>query len=145
MDSLDVTAFDFWLGEWDCGFEGGHAINTISREFNDHVIVERFAVDAPQHWNGTSVSVFDSAPGLWRQTWVDDSGNYWNFVGTTVDGDPSFATADRVDAEAVFKRMVFSDITPDSFGWRWESSPDNDTWTTNWEIGYSRRRTVGHS
>jgi hypothetical protein len=139
MASLGASAFDFWLGAWDCNFEGGHAVNTVTREFDDHVLVERFAMDTPRVWNGTSLSVFDPGLGLWRQTWVDDGGSYWHFVGTLVDGDPSFATPTPVDLDAVYKRMVFSDITRDSFHWRWESSPDGESWTVNWEIHYSRR------
>jgi hypothetical protein len=139
MDSLDASSFDFWLGEWDCVFDGGHAVNTITREFNDHVIIERFAVDTPQLWHGTSMSVYDAALDLWRQTWVDDGGSYWAFVGTLVDGAPSFATPGPVDTDSVFKRMVFTGITADAFHWRWESSPDGEAWTVNWEIDYTRR------
>lgn len=139
MGELDAATFDFWIGEWDCAFEGGHAINTVTRELGGHVLVERFEADAPRRWSGTSMSVFSAHDGRWRQTWVDEGGSYWAFVGGLVDGDPSFATPDRVDADQVFKRMVFSDIADDSFHWRWESSPDGDDWTVNWKIQYSRR------
>ncbi len=140
MSTLDGASFDFWVGTWDCHFEGGHAVNTITREYGDKVVTERFEMDEPRAWSGTSVSVYDPTADLWRQTWVDQDGNYWHFVGTTVDGDPSFATPDAVDQPALFKRMVFSDITADGFHWRWESSPDNDAWTINWEIDYTRRQ-----
>jgi len=139
MESLGSTAFDFWLGEWDCAFEGGHATNTITREFNDHVVTERFVAETPRAWRGTSWSVYDPALDLWRQTWVDEGGSYWHFVGTLVGGDPSFATPEPVDTDHVYKRMVFSDITADSFHWRWESSPDGTAWAVNWEIDYTRR------
>jgi hypothetical protein len=139
MDSLGPDAFDFWIGEWDCAFDGGHAVNTITRELGGRVVQERFVVDDPQPWSGMSVSVHDGHSGRWRQTWVDESGNYWHFVGVLVDGDPSFATPEPVDAEQVYKRMVFSDITGDGFAWRWESSPDGRTWSINWEIAYARR------
>lgn len=139
MDQLDASSFDFWLGEWDCVFDGGHAVNSLTREHNGHVIVERFTVDTPQAFAGTSVSVFAEHDGSWRQTWVDDGGAYWAFVGGLVDGDPSFGTPVPVDADQLFKRMVFSDIEADSFHWRWESSPDGDLWTVNWEIDYTRR------
>ncbi len=138
MDALGPDAFDFWIGEWTCSFEGGHATNTVSREFGGKVIQERFVMEAPQAWTGMSVSVHDEHSGAWRQTWVDESGAYWAFVGGLVDGDPSFATPVPVDADQVYKRMVFSDITADGFAWRWESSPDGDRWTVNWEIAYSR-------
>ena len=139
MADLDASSFDFWLGEWDCEFEGGHAINSLTREHEGHVIVERFTVDAPRAFRGTSASVFAEHDGSWRQTWVDDGGSYWAFVGGLVDGDPSFGTPVRVDADQLFKRMVFTDIEPNSFHWRWESSPDGDLWTVNWEIDYQRR------
>lgn len=138
MDSLGPDAFDFWIGEWNCSFDGGNATNTISREFAGKVIQERFVMHAPQAWSGMSVSVNDEHTGVWRQTWVDESGSYWAFVGGLVDGNPSFATPTPVDADQVYKRMVFSDIEADGFAWRWESSPDGDRWTVNWEIAYSR-------
>jgi hypothetical protein len=103
------------------------------------VIAERFAMDAPQVWNGMSVSVFDPALYLWRQTWVDQGGSYWSFVGRLVEGNPAFATPDRVDADPKFKRMVFTNIETNSFDWRWESSVDGSAWIINWEIAYTRR------
>ena len=138
MDELGPTSFDFWIGEWDCAFEGGHAINTITRELDGKVIQERFVADQPQSYEGLSVSVHDGHSGAWRQTWVDQSGNYWNFVGALVDGDPSFGTPAPVDQDNVYKRMVFSNITQEAFDWRWESSPDGQAWTVNWEIAYTR-------
>lgn len=143
-DDLGPDAFDFWLGEWDCVFDGGHAVNTVTREYGGKVIRENFVVDEPRSWTGMSVSVFDEHVG-WRQTWVDESGSYWAFEGALVDGNPSFGTPVPVDPEnaagdgALYKRMVFTDIDPDGFGWRWESSPDGETWTVNWELDYTRR------
>ncbi len=111
----------------------------ISREYAGSVLVERFAMGGPEAWNGLSLSVYDARLDLWRQTWVDDSGNYWAFVGSLVDGDPSFGMPGPVDAEAHWKRMVFTDITADTFHWRWEKSPDGVAWTVTWEIDYTRR------
>ncbi|MDH3295480.1 MAG: hypothetical protein OER95_14265 [Acidimicrobiia bacterium] len=142
MIELGSGTFDFWLGTWDCGFDGGHAVNTVTRELGDRVIREHFVVDRPRSWTGTSVSVHSNQAG-WRQTWVDESGNYWAFVGGLVDGCPSFATPVPVDGDdenpPLYKRMVFTDITDDGFNWRWESSPDGDRWTIDWRIRYSRR------
>ena len=140
MATLGPDTFDFWLGEWDCEFEGGHAVNSISREMNGKVLRERFAMDAPQRWAGTSMSVFHEHSGQWFQTWVDEAGAYWHFVGSLVDGNPSFGTPTPVDADNVYKRMVFTDITEDALRWRWESSPDGGLWTVNWELQYTRRR-----
>lgn len=139
MEGLGSAAFDFWIGEWDCVFEGGHAVNAITRDFEGHVLTERFAMDSPRQWQGTSVSVYSPDLDLWQQTWVDQGGSYWHFVGRLVDGDPAFATPGPVDGHQLFKRMVFSGITADAFDWRWESSPDGEQWTENWAIAYTRR------
>ena len=139
MALLDATAFDFWIGEWDGEFDGGHAVYTVRREFEGNVLVERFVVDRPRTWHGMSVSAFDLANDQWQQTWVDDSGQYWHFIGGLVDGDRSFATPGRVDELARWKRMVFTDITDDAFEWRWESSEDREDWHLDWAISYTRR------
>ncbi len=139
MTELGPDGFDFWLGHWDCAFDGGHATNTITRVLGGHVVEERFEVDTPRRWSGMSVSVFDPHRPRWHQTWVDEAGAYWHFVGGLVDGHPSFGTAEPVDADELYKRMVFTDITAEGFAWRWESSPDRETWTVNWEIAYTRR------
>jgi hypothetical protein len=140
MESLDANSFDFWIGEWDCTFEGGTATNTVAREYNGHVISERFDLFKPRSWSGMSVSVWSSDQDMWRQTWVDESGSYWNFAGTLVDGNPSFATPDRVDADQLYKRMIFTNITIDAFDWRWESSPDGVEWTEHWALAYWRQK-----
>jgi hypothetical protein len=37
-------------------------------------------------------------------------------------------------------RMVFTNIKPDSFDWRWEASTDGGkTWQVNWPIHYKRK------
>ena len=149
MAELGPETFDFWLGEWDCRFEGGHAANSVTRRFGGKVLQENFVVDQPRPWTGMSVSVWDESVG-WRQTWVDESGSYWAFVGGLVDGNPSFGTPVPVDADdqfpdGLFKRMVFTDIGAEGFHWRWESSPDGDAWTVNWEIDYTRRSGGGRA
>src|SRR5262249_28860303 len=89
---------------------------------------------------GMSISVEDPASGTWRQTWADSAGSYWAFVGgPQPDGSFVFGTPTPVDADQVFKRMVFSDIGQDSFDWRWEFSPDGRTWDQKWTIRYRRR------
>jgi len=132
-------ALDFWLGEWDCTWDGGHGTNTIARKFGGGVVVERFEAIVPDRWSGMSVSVFDPAAESWRQTWVDSNGSYWHFVGTLVDGDLAFATPEQVDADSTYKRMVFSGVTPDGFDWRWERSEDGRAWEPRWAIAYRRQ------
>src|SRR5436190_775368 len=91
-------ALDFWIGTWDCTWDGGRGTNRITREFDDRVVVERFEALEPEPFRGTSLSVFDPNAG-WRQTWVDSNGSYWHFTGETVDGGFAFATPGPVDDE----------------------------------------------
>jgi hypothetical protein len=137
VDPLDANSFDFWLGDWNCAFDGGRGVNRVTRELGGNVIVERFELVEPRPWQGRSLSVYDPHAG-WRQTWVDETPNYWHFEGALVDGDPCFATLGRVDQDDRFKRMVFSAITPYGFDWRWESSEDGRDWTLTWALRYTR-------
>ena len=136
---MGPDAFDFWLGEWDCVTEPGPATNSVTREYGGKVIVERFTILSPRRWSGMSVSVFSEHDGSWHQTWVDQDANYWHLVGGLVNGDPCFATPNKVDRDQSFKRMIFSDIEVDSLRWRWETSPDGETWTPRMTAAYTRR------
>jgi len=130
---------DFWIGSWDCTWDGGQGRNTVTRELGGHVVVERFEALGDDPFDGLSVSVVDPVTGAWRQTWVDSTGSYWAFLGgRRADGTVVFGTPDRVDAERLYKRMIFSEIGPDGFRWRWESSPDRRLWTQKWAITYVR-------
>ncbi|HUG29080.1 MAG TPA: hypothetical protein VMQ65_01000 [Candidatus Limnocylindria bacterium] len=149
MDDLDRPAFDgteldFWLGEWECTWDGGHGTNRLSRILADKVILEEFEAapdpDGSGAMQGRSWSVFDAGRGLWRQTWVDDQGSYFDLVGDTVDGSFAFARAAPERGPAARQRMVFRDVEADRFRWTWEFSPDDGaTWVTRWEIAYRHR------
>jgi len=134
------TDFDFWIGAWDCAWEGGSGRNTITREYGDHVLVERFEAYAPSAFHGTSLTVFSAELDRWQQTWVDDQGSYWHFVGGPEGSEVVLATVERENGRDIGKRMVFSDVEPNGFNWRWERSEDDGaTWTQAWAIRYSRR------
>jgi hypothetical protein len=62
-----------------------------------------------------SVSVFDEHRELWRQTWVDDVGNYFALEGNLVDGEMVLQCEEhsRPERDAVY-RMRFADIEPNS-------------------------------
>jgi hypothetical protein len=137
----DPTSLDFWLGDWSCTWEGGRGRNRVAKELDGQVVVERFESLAPERWSGMSLSVFDDVHG-WRQTWADSTGNYWAFEGSPHPEGFSFSVTETREGEQVMKRMVFSDIEPDAFRWRWERSEDAGlTWELLWTIGY--RRTHG--
>ena len=135
-----MSGLDFWIGDWDATWDGGSGRNVVSRELAGRVVVECFEAAGDEPFSGMSLSVEDTVSGRWRQTWADSGGSYWTFVGgPQVDGTFVFATPGPVDADQVFKRMVFSDIAADSFDWRWEFSPDGQSWVQRWGIRYARR------
>lgn len=134
---------DFWIGQWECACDGDTPRIVVSRQFEGHVLTERFQGLTPQPWSGMSISVYNPTLNLWRQTWVDESGSYWQSVGSLVNGDPSFGTPEPVDLDQTYKRIVFSNITPQTIDWRWESSPDQREWTVNWAIADVRAAPSG--
>jgi len=130
---------DFWLGSWHARWNGGEGTNTITRELDRKVVVERFEGRPSLELTGYSVSVFDAEADLWRQTWVDDQGSYFALTGGT-EGDMFVLRTSAVRGGVpVDLRMVFCEIAADSFRWLWERSADaGATWSTAWEIAYTR-------
>jgi hypothetical protein len=130
--------FDFWLGEWECSWaEGGRGRNTVTSELGGCVVYERFDGRPGVDLAGWSVSVHDEVEGVWRQTWVDDDGNYFALEGGMRDGAMELVTTDGLH------RMRFENIERHSFDWSW-ARRNGDGWETLWEIAYARAaRTAG--
>lgn len=127
---------DFWLGTWDCSWDGGRGRNVVDRICEGRVVRERF--DAAAHGLvGTSISVYDTSARRWVQTWMDSDGSWFHLTGGMRDGAMELLTA-APDAGGHRKRMCFSDITADSFRWTWARSRDGRDWETLWAIAYER-------
>ena len=117
-------ALDFWVGEWIAEDEQGQPIGTnrITRnEYGDCVITEHFRM-SDGSLIGHSVSIY--RPGLkqWRQNWVDNQNSYFDLVGGPVRGTDHafFFENKRVTETQAHQRMIFQDVKPDSFTWRWQ-------------------------
>jgi hypothetical protein len=125
--------FDFWLGSWRAGWDGGEGTNEVTRILGGRVIHERFRTDG---FEGLSVSVHDPESDTWRQTWVDSEGNYLDFVGSRVDDG---AVDLRREAADGLYRMLWHELEADRFSWRWERSADGGaSWEPRWLIAYTR-------
>ena len=122
--------FDFWVGEWDCRWDGGHGSNVVTSELDGAVIFEQFDGRPGVALRGMSVSVYDAGEDLWRQTWVDSERGYIDLVGRFADGAMELTHKDT-------HRMRFTDIEDDTFVWHWERF--EETWNEVWRINYSRR------
>jgi hypothetical protein len=139
--------FDFWIGEWnltwmDPDSSTGTGFNTIERVLNGAVIKENFEglTGASYGYIGKSYSVYQPASGEWKQTWVDNTGDYLDFTGEFADNKRMFTRfGTDQDGNVILQRMIFYDIHPDSFTWDWVVSRDNgDSWSLNWRIQYQR-------
>jgi hypothetical protein len=140
-DPLGADALDFWLGSWVVSWAGGgHGTNTIRWILDDRVIEESFdGSDTEGSLKGRSLSVRDAADGRWRQTWVDSTGAYLDFVGVEVEGRIGFQRQAIVGGAAVVQRMVWLDVTAEACRWQWQRSDDGGNfWDVVWEIDYMR-------
>lgn len=141
--SPEYRQLDFWLGTWDAYYAEGATQpggrNVITRAYGDCVIQEEFdGGPEAQGLIGHSVSTYHARSGRWRQTWVDNQGGYFALVGGP-DGEDFVLVSHRLTDNVPVQRMVFADITPQSFTWRWQSSPDGGaTWSDAWVIWYRR-------
>jgi len=142
----EASQFDFWLGTWKGEWKDSEgktqtATNVITKGFDGCVVEENFSTD-DKTFIGRSLSMYNPNKKIWQQTWVDNSGAYLDFTGG-MDGKNMVMQRSVTNKEGkqIIQRMVFTDITKDSFTWNWESSTDNGaTWAQNWQIMYTRKQ-----
>ena len=143
-DSPESRQLDFWVGEWELSYAAaGKQVtsrNRITKVLGGCVILEEFSGGAGTKLEGRSFSTFDRATKRWKQTWVDNTASYLDFEGATVDGNMAFVRTVTRDGKTTHQRMVFRDVKADSLKWLWQSSPDGQAWTTQWDIDYRRVR-----
>jgi hypothetical protein len=138
--------FDFWVGEWNLTWPGekpgevGHGTNSIKRIMDGCIVQESFSGGDAMHLRGTSVSVFDTNSGRWKQTWVDNEGGYLDFVGDFKSGQMTLQRETIRDGAKILQRMVWKNISSNEMDWSWEASRDGGkTWQVNWPIHYTRK------
>ena len=105
------------------------------------VVTESFDGRPGAEFTGTSWSVYDEHADLWRQTWVDDTGNYFALEGRFAD-DEMTLICDRHNSPErdVVYRMRFSEITDNAFVWRWERATEaGAVFELRWQIEYLRQ------
>lgn len=142
------TNYDFWLGEWELSWEDQNkeiqkGSNVITKVLNDKVIQENFTSleeDPESRFIGKSWTVYNPNTKEWKQTWVDNNGSYLDFKGFIDEDKKGFSrTVTTPKGKTIHQRMVFYDITEDSFTWDWQNSQDGENWNLQWRINYTRK------
>lgn len=143
----EQAQFDFWLGNWELTWnDTSHGANTIEAIMDSMVIRENFDGTPDIKLVGESVSSYHRPSGQWKQTWVDNQGGYLDFTGGMT-GDDMILSRNAVDGNGkpFMQRMVWREITENSFEWNWQESRDGGrTWNTNWQISYRRKNARGY-
>jgi len=136
------SGFDFWIGEWDLAWQGGSGTNTIAHEPGPWVVRESFE-DAASGFQGGSLTVWSRERKRWRQVWMDNQGAFLIFEGRWEDDQMVLHLINPEDTPNPdrLSRMRWHDITDDALVWTYEGSDDDGaTWSTLWEINYTRRQ-----
>lgn len=152
-DTPEHHQLDFWLGDWSVrtrsrvsadseAWTEGVGSNHVTRALEGCAIEESFRATGGEGgatWAGRSFSTWVARERRWRQTWVDDSGNYLAFTGGMQGAEMVLVGEPHPDGRVM--RMVFGAITPESLSWRWEASTDGQkTWRPMLLIDYARLR-----
>jgi len=92
----------------------------------------------PLAFHGSTIRFYDPSIDAWRSTWIEPiNGRVRRFLGRSVDAD-IVLLSDEDDPQL---RWRFTDITPDSFRWRAETSWDaGATWSADEEMVAVRSR-----
>jgi hypothetical protein len=142
----ESSQLDFWVGTWDLSWKDPDGserkgTNVINKILGGCVIEENFNSGDKSGLIGRSYSVYNPVKKIWQQTWIDNSGAYLDLTGG-MDGDKMILWRKTVNkaGKEMIQRMVFYEITQNSFYWNWENSTDDGkTWNLVWKIQYSRK------
>ena len=143
-DSPECHQFDFWIGSWKAVWQDSsgnryEGKNSIDKVLDDCVIMENFDGNPGIDFKGKSFSVYNKKTKTWQQTWVDSNSGYMLFSGRMQNDKMILSREVETENGKVLQRMVFYNITKDSFDWNWEASIDNGlNWKLNWQIHYSK-------
>ncbi|MEQ1603393.1 MAG: tetratricopeptide repeat protein [Pyrinomonadaceae bacterium] len=139
--SPEFRQFDFWIGDWDVknlqGVPSGSS--SVQLILGQCTIFENWTSGSGS--SGKSFNIYDTKDKKWHQTWVDDKGTFAHYVGGFQDG-KMVIVADTVSggkkalAKMTFSRLPNGDVR--QFGEN--SADDGKTWTTSFDLTYSRRK-----
>jgi hypothetical protein len=141
-----ASQFNFWVGDWNLTWSDSlHGTNHVEKIMDGCTVQENFN-DPNTSFIGKSWSVYNQNYKIWQQTWVDNQGGYIDLTGGMIGDSMVLVTIEKNVPQnisptgKIISRMVYANITKQSFDWNWESSSDSGkTWKINWHIIYKRK------
>ena len=139
----EASQFDYWVGDWTLySADTVTGSNSIYKIMDGCTVQENFS-NPKTGYLGKSWSVYNPRTKEWSQTWVDNQGGYIPLTGTFENGKMTLTTPPRKlpNGKEIISRMVFYNISKESFDWTWEATMDaGASWKPNWQIHYVRKK-----
>jgi tetratricopeptide (TPR) repeat protein len=138
---------DFWIGTWDVRPNGAATDSPASENV---ITLDYDACVVQEHWRsvaggtGSSFNIYDASRKAWFQTWVDSGGGLHEYRGNP-DAAGNMVFAGEVPGSAGQPARVPTRLTlfrqgADRVRQFSQSSLDGgNTWTTNYDLIYTRR------
>jgi hypothetical protein len=136
----EFRQFDFWIGEWDAKNVAGVTVGSSSIQLilGSCVIFENWSTPV---MSGKSFNIYDVNDKKWHQTWVDDKGSFTHYIGNFVDGKMVYVADTVIAGKKTLAKMTFSKLpNGDVRQFGENSTDDGKTWTTSFDLTYSRRK-----
>jgi len=134
--------FDFWVGDWTVttasgGKYAGH--NTIQKVLSGCALHESWT--GAKGGKGNSYNVYDSARGVWHQTWVDGTGGLLVLEGHLVEGRMVLEGEQKdADGKTVRNRITWTPLAGGKVRQLWDTSNDGGaSWSVVFDGIYAKR------
>ena len=139
--SPEFRQFDFWIGEWDVKNPQGVPSGTSSVQLilGQCAIFENWTSGSGS--SGKSFNIYDAKDKKWHQTWVDDKGTFAHYIGGLQDGKMVIVADNSAAGKKSLAKMTFSKLPNGDVRQFGENSVDDGkTWTTSFDLTYSRKK-----
>ena len=139
--SPEFRQFDFWIGDWDVKNPQGvpSGSSNIQLILGQCIILENWTGGSGS--SGKSFNIYDANDKKWHQTWVDDKGTFTHYIGGLVDGRMVIVADTIVTGKKTLAKMTFSKLeNGDVRQFGENSTDDGKTWTTSFDLIYSRKK-----
>jgi hypothetical protein len=134
-----TSDFDFWLGTWEVHSREGVFLgrNRVEAILAGTVIQEHW--EGATGGRGTSLNAFVPEKEVWRQTWVDDQGNFLDLEGGLTGTRMILCGISSSTAGPLSERIAWTPLADGRVLQLWEQSLDaGATWKMAFEGFYTR-------